>query len=147
MDVQKDLWGGLDGIWSKDSNTSINQGSLCRTWTHPRFGSEWVMVYVGLTLITQIKDILFYFLIIKVLLDGSGVLKFGNFCLAKTAGGTQEDLLTFFTSSEEIVEDHPQVSIDSIKTKLQGRFDIIFAVISSWGMWVEMKLKSRFKDT
>lgn len=82
-------------------------------------------MYVGLTLITQIKGLSFYFL--QILLDGSGILKFGNFCLTKTAGGTREDLITFFISSEEIVEDEKQVSIDNIKTKLQGWFNIIFA--------------------
>lgn len=73
------------------------------------------------------KDIWLYFL--QILLDGSGILKFANFCLTKTAGGTQEDLLSFFTSSEETVEG--EVSIDSIKTKPQGRFSPSFAVISS----------------
>lgn len=73
-----------------------------------------------------------FFLFLQILLDGSGILKFANFCLTKTAGGTRQDLVTFLTSSQETIEDDPQVSIDSIKTKLQGWFSTIFAVISSW---------------
>ncbi|KAF3840085.1 hypothetical protein F7725_018802 [Dissostichus mawsoni] len=53
----------------------------------------------------------------KILLDGSGTLKFGNFCLSKANGETLEDFFTSVSISEEAREgDSKDVSDDMRET-------------------------------
>ncbi|XP_039868680.1 serine/threonine-protein kinase ULK4 isoform X1 [Simochromis diagramma] len=56
----------------------------------------------------------------KILLDGSGILKFGNFCLSKAEGDTLQDFLTLFSASEEIEEGDSNQNTDNLKKRLQG---------------------------
>ncbi|XP_025767581.1 serine/threonine-protein kinase ULK4 isoform X4 [Oreochromis niloticus] len=56
----------------------------------------------------------------KILLDGSGILKFGSFCLSKAEGETLQDFLTLFSASEEIEEGDSNQNTDNLKKRLQG---------------------------
>ncbi|KAI3360784.1 hypothetical protein L3Q82_013026, partial [Scortum barcoo] len=55
----------------------------------------------------------------KILLDGSGVLKFGNFCLSKADGETLDDFFTLLCTSEEAGEED-STDFDNIKERLLG---------------------------
>nr|XP_046256457.1 serine/threonine-protein kinase ULK4 isoform X3 [Scatophagus argus] len=55
----------------------------------------------------------------KILLDGSGILKFGNFCMSKAEGETLEDFFTLLFTSEEAGEGDNE-TIDSMRKRLQG---------------------------
>ncbi|XP_011603705.2 serine/threonine-protein kinase ULK4 [Takifugu rubripes] len=84
-----------------------------------RFG--WDLVK-GLQYIHKSGIVVSYLNPSKILLDGSGILKFSNFCLSKTAGENWEDLFAFLSLSEKTMteNDDAQVSIENIKKKLQG---------------------------
>ncbi|XP_029958590.1 serine/threonine-protein kinase ULK4 [Salarias fasciatus] len=56
----------------------------------------------------------------KILLDGSGILKFGNFCLSKAEGETLEDLFLVLSPSNDAVEGDAKLNFDVIKKRLQG---------------------------
>ncbi|KAL3981080.1 sialic acid binding Ig-like lectin 10 [Sarotherodon galilaeus] len=56
----------------------------------------------------------------KILLDGSGILKFGNFCLSKAEGETLQDFLILFSASEEIEGGDSNQNTDNLKKRLQG---------------------------
>ncbi|XP_074510925.1 serine/threonine-protein kinase ULK4 isoform X2 [Sebastes fasciatus] len=56
----------------------------------------------------------------KILLDGSGTLKFGNFCLSKANGETLEDFYTLLSTSEEAGQRDCKEDFDNIKKRLNG---------------------------
>uniref|UniRef100_A0AAQ5WX73 Protein kinase domain-containing protein n=1 Tax=Amphiprion ocellaris TaxID=80972 RepID=A0AAQ5WX73_AMPOC len=56
----------------------------------------------------------------KVLLDGSGILKFGNFCLSKAVGETLEDFFMLISTSEEATEEDNKENFDNLRKRLQG---------------------------
>ncbi|XP_031134163.1 serine/threonine-protein kinase ULK4 isoform X1 [Sander lucioperca] len=56
----------------------------------------------------------------KILLDGSGTLKFGNFCLSKADGETLEDLFTLLSTSEEAGEGDTKENFDNTRKRLHG---------------------------
>ncbi|XP_056300936.1 serine/threonine-protein kinase ULK4 isoform X8 [Pseudoliparis swirei] len=56
----------------------------------------------------------------KILLDGSGTLKFGNFCLSKADGETLEDVFTMHSSSEEAGEEDGEESLPHTRTRSEG---------------------------
>ncbi|XP_044062547.1 serine/threonine-protein kinase ULK4 isoform X3 [Siniperca chuatsi] len=56
----------------------------------------------------------------KILLDGSGILKFGNFCLSKAEGETLNDFFTLLSISEEAGEGDKMKNLDNMRKKLQG---------------------------
>uniref|UniRef100_A0A7N6C2W2 Protein kinase domain-containing protein n=1 Tax=Anabas testudineus TaxID=64144 RepID=A0A7N6C2W2_ANATE len=56
----------------------------------------------------------------KILLDGSGILKFGNFCLSKAEGETLEDFFNLLSTSEEAGEGDGNNKFDDMKKRLQG---------------------------
>ncbi|KAF1387604.1 hypothetical protein PFLUV_G00081580 [Perca fluviatilis] len=56
----------------------------------------------------------------KILLDGSGTLKFGNFCLSKADGETLEDLFTLLSTSEEAGEGDTKDNFDNTRKRLHG---------------------------
>ncbi|XP_041844643.1 serine/threonine-protein kinase ULK4 [Melanotaenia boesemani] len=49
----------------------------------------------------------------KIFLDGSGILKFGNFCSSKAEGETLEDMFTFLSTSE--VGEKEEENIDNVE--------------------------------
>ncbi|XP_034730482.1 serine/threonine-protein kinase ULK4 isoform X3 [Etheostoma cragini] len=49
----------------------------------------------------------------KILLDGSGTLKFGNFCLSKADGETLEDFFALLSTSEEAEEGDNKENFDN----------------------------------
>nr|XP_043890696.1 serine/threonine-protein kinase ULK4 isoform X5 [Solea senegalensis] len=56
----------------------------------------------------------------KILLDGSGILKFGNFCLSKLEGETLEDFFTLFVSSEDAEKGDAEMNFSNMTKRLQG---------------------------
>uniref|UniRef100_A0A096M9R7 Unc-51 like kinase 4 n=1 Tax=Poecilia formosa TaxID=48698 RepID=A0A096M9R7_POEFO len=98
FETSKHLWvivelctgGSLESVVAHDGNLSED---IVR-----RFG--WDLVK-GLRYIHELGIILSDFTPAKVLLDGSGILKFSNFCLAKAEGETLEDIFTTLSASEE----------------------------------------------
>ncbi|XP_071325778.1 serine/threonine-protein kinase ULK4 isoform X2 [Trachinotus anak] len=56
----------------------------------------------------------------KILLDGSGILKFGNFCLSKAEGETLEDFFTQLSTSQEAGEGDGKENFDNMRKRLQG---------------------------
>ncbi|XP_070691142.1 serine/threonine-protein kinase ULK4 [Pempheris klunzingeri] len=56
----------------------------------------------------------------KILLDGSGVLKFGNFCLSKADGERLEDFLTLSFTSEEAGDRDRKENLDKMRRRFQG---------------------------
>ncbi|XP_056235896.1 serine/threonine-protein kinase ULK4 isoform X1 [Seriola aureovittata] len=56
----------------------------------------------------------------KILLDGSGILKFGNFCLSKAEGEALEDFFTQISTSEESGEGDGKENFDKMRKRLQG---------------------------
>ncbi|KAK5892707.1 hypothetical protein CesoFtcFv8_013061 [Champsocephalus esox] len=56
----------------------------------------------------------------KILLDGSGTLKFGNFCLSKANGETLEDFFTSVSTSEEAREGDSKDVSDDMRETLHG---------------------------
>ncbi|XP_010768100.1 serine/threonine-protein kinase ULK4-like [Notothenia coriiceps] len=56
----------------------------------------------------------------KILLDGSGTLKFGNFCLSKANGETLEDFFTSVSTSEEAGEGDSKDVSDDMRETLHG---------------------------
>lgn len=56
----------------------------------------------------------------KILLDGSGVLKFGNFCHSKAQGETLEDFFSLLSTSEMSEQGDASEQFDRIRTKLEG---------------------------
>ncbi|KAA8591529.1 hypothetical protein FQN60_016903 [Etheostoma spectabile] len=56
----------------------------------------------------------------KILLDGSGTLKFGNFCLSKADGETLEDFFTLLSTSEEAEEGDNKENFDNTRKILHG---------------------------
>ncbi|XP_040900709.1 serine/threonine-protein kinase ULK4 [Toxotes jaculatrix] len=56
----------------------------------------------------------------KILLDGSGILKFGNFCLSKAEGETLEDFFTLLSTSEKAREGDCKENFDNMRKRLQG---------------------------
>ncbi|XP_061573900.1 serine/threonine-protein kinase ULK4 [Cololabis saira] len=53
----------------------------------------------------------------KILLDGSGILKFGNFSLSKTVGETLDDIIVLISTSKESGEGD---NVDNIRKRFQG---------------------------
>lgn len=60
----------------------------------------------------------------QILLDGSGILKFGNFCLSKAEGETLEDFFNLLSTSEEAGEGDGNNKFDDMKKRLQGKITI-----------------------
>ncbi|XP_045899646.1 serine/threonine-protein kinase ULK4 [Micropterus dolomieu] len=56
----------------------------------------------------------------KILLDGSGILKFGNFCRSKAEGETLDDFFTLLSTCEEAGERDNKQNLDNMKKRLQG---------------------------
>ncbi|XP_070768283.1 serine/threonine-protein kinase ULK4 [Enoplosus armatus] len=56
----------------------------------------------------------------KILLDGSGVLKFSNFCLSKAEGETLDDFFTLLSTPEEACEGERKNNFDNMRKILQG---------------------------
>ncbi|XP_034553782.1 serine/threonine-protein kinase ULK4 [Notolabrus celidotus] len=56
----------------------------------------------------------------KILLDGSGILKLGNFCLAKVVGETLEDFFSMLSTSEGAEEQETMDTFDSVQKRLKG---------------------------
>ncbi|XP_029360263.1 serine/threonine-protein kinase ULK4 isoform X2 [Echeneis naucrates] len=56
----------------------------------------------------------------KILLDGSGILKFGNFSLSKAEGETLEDFFVQVATSENAGERDEKETFDNIRKRLQG---------------------------
>ncbi|XP_075937519.1 serine/threonine-protein kinase ULK4 [Anarhichas minor] len=56
----------------------------------------------------------------KILLDGSGTLKFGNFCLSKADGETLQDFFNLRSTSEEEGEEDSKESFDNTRKILNG---------------------------
>ncbi|KAK5862654.1 hypothetical protein PBY51_018024 [Eleginops maclovinus] len=56
----------------------------------------------------------------KILLDGSGTLKFGNFCLSKADGETLEDFFTSVSTSEEVGEGDGKDDFNHTRETLHG---------------------------
>ncbi|XP_054478447.1 serine/threonine-protein kinase ULK4 isoform X2 [Anoplopoma fimbria] len=56
----------------------------------------------------------------KILLDGSGTLKFGNFCLSKADGETLEDFFALLSTSEEAGEGDGKEHFDNTRNRLNG---------------------------
>ncbi|KAM7420340.1 hypothetical protein PAMA_014859 [Pampus argenteus] len=56
----------------------------------------------------------------KILLDGSGILKFGNFCRSKVQGETLEDFFTLLSISKEAGEGDSKENFDHMRKRLQG---------------------------
>ncbi|XP_041798587.1 serine/threonine-protein kinase ULK4 isoform X2 [Chelmon rostratus] len=56
----------------------------------------------------------------KILLDGSGILKFGNFCISKAEGETLEDFFTLLSTTEEAGEGNNKENFDNMRKRLQG---------------------------
>ncbi|MEQ2301222.1 Serine/threonine-protein kinase ulk4, partial [Ameca splendens] len=98
FETSKHLWvivelctgGSLESVVAHDGNLSED---IVR-----RFG--WDLVK-GLRHIHELGIILSDLTPAKVLLDGSGVLKFSNFCLSKAEGETLESIFTMLSVSEE----------------------------------------------
>uniref|UniRef100_A0A3P9PD63 Unc-51 like kinase 4 n=1 Tax=Poecilia reticulata TaxID=8081 RepID=A0A3P9PD63_POERE len=98
FETSKHLWvivelctgGSLESVVAHDGNLSED---IVR-----RFG--WDLVK-GLRYIHELGIILSDFTPAKVLLDGSGILKFSNFCLAKAERETLVDIFTTLSASEE----------------------------------------------
>ncbi|PWA33712.1 hypothetical protein CCH79_00007435, partial [Gambusia affinis] len=98
FETSKHLWvivelctgGSLESVVTHDGNLSED---IVR-----RFG--WDLVK-GLRYIHELGIVLSDFTPAKVLLDGSGILKFSNFCLAKAEGEVLEDIFTTLSASEE----------------------------------------------
>lgn len=58
----------------------------------------------------------------QILLDGSGILKFGNFCISKAEGETLEDFFTLLSTTEEAGEGNNKENFDNMRKRLQGDF-------------------------
>ncbi|XP_059196171.1 serine/threonine-protein kinase ULK4 [Centropristis striata] len=56
----------------------------------------------------------------KILLDGSGTLKFGNFCLSRADGETLEDIFTLLSTSEETGEGDSKENFYNTRKILHG---------------------------
>ncbi|XP_026149297.1 serine/threonine-protein kinase ULK4 isoform X2 [Mastacembelus armatus] len=56
----------------------------------------------------------------KIFLDGSGTLKFGNFCLSKAEGEILEDFFRFLCTSEEAGEGDSEDKSNIMRKRLQG---------------------------
>ncbi|XP_033495595.2 serine/threonine-protein kinase ULK4 [Epinephelus lanceolatus] len=56
----------------------------------------------------------------KILLDGSGTLKFGNFCLSKADGETLEDFFTLLPTSEEAGGGDSKENYNNMRKNLHG---------------------------
>ncbi|KAM6909704.1 serine/threonine-protein kinase ULK4 [Xenentodon cancila] len=56
----------------------------------------------------------------KILLDGSGILKFGNFCLSKAEGETLEDIISLISTSKDSGEGDNKDNFDKIRKRFQG---------------------------
>ncbi|XP_069549236.1 serine/threonine-protein kinase ULK4 [Brachyistius frenatus] len=98
--------GSLESVVSRD-------GSLSEDVVR-RFG--WDMVK-GLKHIHELGIVFSDLTPAKILLDGSGILKFGNFCLSKAEGETLEDFFTLLSISEEPGEGD---NFDNMRKRLQG---------------------------
>ncbi|XP_072250819.1 serine/threonine-protein kinase ULK4 [Leuresthes tenuis] len=98
-------------------------GSLESVIAHDGSLSEEVVRRFGWDLVKGLKHIHEFGIVLsdltpaKILLDGSGILKFGNFCLSKAEGETLEDMFTLLSTSEVAGEAE---SKDSMKKRLQG---------------------------
>ncbi|XP_042280032.1 serine/threonine-protein kinase ULK4 isoform X1 [Thunnus maccoyii] len=55
----------------------------------------------------------------KILLDGSGILKFGNFCRSKAEGEKSEDFFTLLSTSKEAGEGDNKENFDHMRKRLQ----------------------------
>ncbi|KAG7229443.1 hypothetical protein INR49_012834 [Caranx melampygus] len=55
-----------------------------------------------------------------ILLDGSGILKFGNFCQSRAEGETLEDFFSQLSTSEEAGERDGKENSDNMRKRLQG---------------------------
>ncbi|XP_054898282.1 serine/threonine-protein kinase ULK4 isoform X2 [Poeciliopsis prolifica] len=113
FETSKHLWvivelctgGSLESVVAHDGNLTED---IVR-----RFG--WDLIK-GLRYIHELGIILSDFTPAKVLLDGSGILKFSNFCLAKAEGETLEDIFTTLSASED-----PEEGDDKdIRARVQG---------------------------
>ncbi|MED6251678.1 hypothetical protein ATANTOWER_001225 [Ataeniobius toweri] len=113
FETSKHLWvivelctgGSLESVVAHD-------GSLSEDIVR-RFG--WDLVK-GLRHIHELGIILSDLTPAKVLLDGSGVLKFSNFCLSKAEGETLESIFTMLSVSEEQEEGDSM----NMRTRMQG---------------------------
>nr|XP_029133362.1 serine/threonine-protein kinase ULK4 [Labrus bergylta] len=56
----------------------------------------------------------------KILLDGSGILKLGNFCLSKGEGQTREDLYAMLSTFECEEDQDTKDNFDDMQKRLQG---------------------------
>ncbi|KAM8734994.1 serine/threonine-protein kinase ULK4 isoform 1-T2 [Acanthopagrus schlegelii] len=56
----------------------------------------------------------------KIQLDGSGSLKFGNFCMSKAEGETLEDLFAMLSTSDEAREEDSREHFENMSKRLQG---------------------------
>ncbi|XP_075322704.1 serine/threonine-protein kinase ULK4 isoform X2 [Odontesthes bonariensis] len=98
-------------------------GSLESVIAHDGSLSEEVVRRFGWDLVKGLKHIHEFGIILsdlapaKILLDGSGILKFGNFCLSKAEGETLEDTFALLSTSEVAGEAE---SKDNMKKGLQG---------------------------
>ncbi|KAM4736319.1 serine/threonine-protein kinase ULK4 isoform 2-T3 [Anableps anableps] len=113
FETSKHLWvivelctgGSLESVVAHDGNLSED---IVR-----RFG--WDLVK-GLRHIHELGIILSDLTPAKVLLDGSGILKFSDFCLSKAEGETLQDIFTMLSASEEPEEGHDK----NMRTRVQG---------------------------
>ncbi|KAF6714403.1 Serine/threonine-protein kinase ULK4 [Oryzias melastigma] len=82
-----------------------------------RFG--WDLVK-GLKYIHESEIILSDLTPAKILLDGSGILKLGNFCLSKAKGETVEQIISLLSDSEEGGEVKSVGDFNSMRKRFQG---------------------------
>ncbi|CAG6015922.1 unnamed protein product [Menidia menidia] len=98
-------------------------GSLESVVSHDGSLSEDVVRRFGWDLVKGLRHIHEFGIILsdltpaKILLDGSGILKFGNFCLSKAEGETLDDMFKLLSTTEVAVDGE---SKDNMKKRLQG---------------------------
>ncbi|KAG8010251.1 Serine/threonine-protein kinase ULK4, partial [Nibea albiflora] len=102
-------------------------GSLESVIAHDGYLSEDVVRRFGWDLVKGLKHIHELGVIFsdltpaKILLDGSGILKFGNFCMSKAEGETLEDFFTLFSTSVEADDEDIKENFSSMRKMLQGK--------------------------
>ncbi|XP_008297423.1 serine/threonine-protein kinase ULK4 [Stegastes partitus] len=94
----------------------VHDGSLSEDVVR-RFG--WDLVK-GLKYIHELGIILSDLTPAKVLLDGSSILKFGNFCLSKADGETLEEFFALLSTSVETGGEDSEENFDDLRKQLQG---------------------------
>ncbi|RVE62472.1 hypothetical protein OJAV_G00157310 [Oryzias javanicus] len=116
-ETQKHLWlvvelctgGSLQALVAQDGGLSED--------VVKRFG--WDLVK-GLKYIHESEIILSDLTPAKILLDGSGILKLGNFCLSKAKGETVEQIISLLSGSEEGGEVKSVGDFISMRKRFQG---------------------------